>query len=161
MTTSRGACALLLALVLLAGGCGASSAPIATTPLEDASVIGPRQFLADAAAAAAAVRDFAAVLDGSQDLTTPARLSLLADALEDPTVRARLMAQRLAAARLADRRLEEERRRVAPALGAVVSAMDEVLRASRAGNGAAAAAASARLAEAARVLREVGSSGAG
>ena len=88
-------------------------------------------------------------------MAAPSRLAAVAGRLAEPAERTRLMAQRLAAARLADRRLEEERRRVAPALAKVVGAMDEVLAAAR-GGGSDAAGASRRFAEAVDALRGAG-----
>jgi hypothetical protein len=122
---------LLVGAALLLGGCGASSAPVATTPLDDGASVSPRRFLADAAAAADAVRDFVTVLDKAGPEATRPRMAAAARELPAPLERARLMAQRLTAAKLVDQRLEAERARVAPALSAVIETMDAVLKAAR------------------------------
>lgn len=145
----------MLAAALLLAGCGATSAPVATAPLAEGASLTPRQFLADSAAAADAVRDFAAVLDDIGPVAVPSRLTAAADRLADPAARARLMSRRLAAGRLADRRLESERARVAPALDVVVDAMDELLGRISAGDGPGAATASRRFSTALSALAAV------
>lgn len=147
---------LLVGVALLLGGCGTPSAPVATAPLEDGTSVSPRRFLADAAAAAAAVRDFADVLDRAGPEATPARMGAAARDLPEPLERARLMVRRLSAARLVDQRLEAERVRVVPRLSAVIETMDAVLKAARNSDAEAMAIASTRLAAALDAARTAG-----
>lgn len=148
--------ALLVGVALLFGGCGAPSAPVATAPLDDGTSVSPRRFLADAAAAAAAVRDFAIVLDKAGPEATAVRMAAAARDLPEPLERARLMVRRLSAARLVDQRLETERARVAPPLLAVVEEMDTVLEAARDSDAEAMARASRRFAAALEAARTAG-----
>lgn len=147
---------VLVGALLLVGGCGTSSAPVATAPLDEGTTVSPRRFLADAAAAAAALRDFATVLTKAGPEATPVRMAAAARDLPEPMNRARLMVQRLSAAKLVDQRLEAERARVAPALSVVIGAMDAVVVAARDGDATAMVRASTRFSAALDAARTAG-----
>lgn len=156
MNLRRAVAALLLAAAAAFGAaCGEADAPVATTTVPDGTTVPAKRYLADVAAAAAATRDVAAVLRSGATVATPARLTALASALEEPAGRTRVLAQRLTAARLADSRLEGQRAQVAPSYRAVSVAVDDLLRASEDGDAAAAVAASTRLAASLDSLRAV------
>jgi hypothetical protein len=86
----------------------------------------PQRYLADSAAAAAAVREFSQELAAIGPTATRARLRAVAPELGPPLQRAARLAGRLSAERLADHRLEAQRLRVTPLLAEVVAAMGEV-----------------------------------
>ncbi|MDX6645075.1 MAG: hypothetical protein QOK40_802 [Miltoncostaeaceae bacterium] len=117
-----------------------------------------RQYLADAAAVAAAVRDFAAVLASAGPRATPAGLRGVTPSLVGALRRAEAAAAQLETGRLADERLEAQRERTLPALTSVLTAMRDVARAARFGKAAATAAATGRLGAALAALRASGSS---
>jgi len=128
-----------------------------TTPVATAGQIEPRRYLADAAAVAAAARDFAAILASAGQRTTPAALRHVTPALVGALRRAEAAASEIAAARLVDGRLEAQRERTVPALSSVLTAMRDVVRAARVGDVRAAASATNRLGAALTALRSSGS----
>ncbi len=142
--------ALAISLGLLSG-CGNATAPPTTMAAEGASV-GPDRYLADAAAAADAVRAFSTALRGVGSPATAQRLKAVVSKLDPPLERAKLAGQRLSAERLADRRLDEQRARSAAGFAAAVDAMTRVRDAAAAGNAAAARSASTQLAQALATL---------
>jgi hypothetical protein len=138
-------------------GCGGDQVAAPTAPVASGAEIDPRQYLADAAAAAAAVRDFATIIAGAGPRTTPAGLRRITPALVTAMRRAEAAAAQLSTGHLADERLEAQRERTAPALASVLTAMRDVARSARVGNGRAAAAAASRLGAALTALRASGS----
>jgi hypothetical protein len=116
----------------------------------------PQRYLADSAAAAAAVRDFSLQLAGIGPTATRARLRAVAPELGPPLQRAARIAARLSAERLADHRLEAQRRRVTPLLAEVVQAMSDVNGASAAGEPRRAVPAIRRFTEAVDALAKEG-----
>jgi chromosome segregation ATPase len=117
--------------------------------------VGSQLYLADTAAAAAAVSDFAAVLSDIAPQPRPAQLKAIADRLAEARDRAAAMAARLDAERLEDQRLENQREEAAAALAAAVAAMDALEDAARRGDREAAATASARFTAAVGELRSL------
>lgn len=148
-----GAVACAAAALGLAG-CGGGSLEASTDALPDGTEISPRTYLADADAAARAIREFSGQLEEIGPVARPARLRELAPSLAVSLAAADSAAGRLAAARLADSRLEAQRARVAPLLDDVVAAMAEVTRYAAAGQPVPAAAAVDRFATAVRALQE-------
>lgn len=139
-----------LALVMSLGiltGCGNSTGPPTTSASVGASV-GADRYLADTAAAADAVRVFAAALDTTGAPATPELLKGLVPHLDPPLARAKLAGQRLSAEVVADRRLEEQRSRSAASFATTVTAMERVRDAAAAGDPAAARTASIELTQA-------------
>lgn len=116
------------ALALLAGcGGGDQSLPVATAPLQEGVEVDPQVYLSDSAAAAQAVRDFSAALEGLGPVVRPAALRQAAPALAEAQQRAARAASRLSAQRLADARLEGQRGTVSGPLERVVEAMAAVV----------------------------------
>lgn len=115
----------------------------------------PQRYLSDASAAAAAVTEFSAALEGVGEVARPAALRRAAPALRSALEQAAVLGDGLAAQRLQDRRLEVQRDRAADALAVVVDAMRQVVAASEAGDGARAAAAAADYATAVGELRSM------
>jgi hypothetical protein len=146
---------LVAALLLALAGCGGAP-PTATRTLATGSQVGPQRYLADTAEGAAAVRDFAAVLDRMAVGTTPARIRGLAAGLDAPLARARLAKQRLGAERLEDRRLESQRKAAAAGYASVLGWMERTASAAHAGNQAALRSAAVGLRRAVERLRAVG-----
>lgn len=143
--------ALALSLGLLIG-CGDAPAPPTTTAATGAAV-GADRYLADTAAAADAVRAFAAALGAIGTPATPERLKAIVPQLDPPLERAKLAGQRLSAEVVADRRLDEQRSRTAAGFATAVTAMQRVRDAAAAGDAAAAKAASTELAATLSALR--------
>lgn len=143
--------ALALSLGLLIG-CGDAPAPPTTTAATGVAV-GADRYLADTAAAADAVRAFAAALGAIGTPATPARLKAIVPQLDPPLERAKLAGQRLSAEVVADRRLDEQRSRTAAGFATTVTAMQRVRDAAAAGDAAAAKAASTQLSAALSALR--------
>ena len=138
------------ALVMLLGiltGCGNSAGPPTTSATVGASV-GADRYLADTAAAAHAVRVFAAVLDTKGAPATPELLKRMVSQLDPPLAQAKLAGQRLSAEVVADRRLEAQRSQSAASFATTVTAMERVRDAAAAGDPAAARAASIELTQA-------------
>lgn len=147
--------AIIAAIPLLVAGCGANAGP-PTTTVAAGTVVTPERYLADTAAAAAAVRAFAVELGGigtAEVPATPARLRALAPLLDPPLATARLVRDRLSAERLADQRLDRQRALRAEQFAAAVSVMERVRTASAAGDAAAASAAADELRQTLEVLR--------
>lgn len=143
------------AAVLAAGGCGGGgSLEASTTPLPVGTEVGAHRYLADSAGAAAALRDFARVLDGVPEPATPAALQRAGERLREPLMRAERISARLSAARLADRRLERQRARAAEELVAAVATMRRVTEAAEAGDARAAARAADDLRQRLSALRQ-------
>ena len=132
-------------------GCGNSTPPPTTTATDGASV-GSDRYLADTAAAAAAVRGFVQALGEVGTPATPERLKALVSKLDPPLERAQLAGQRLTAERLADRRLDEQRTRSAAGFAVAVEAMNRVRDAAAVGNAAATKTASTQFAQALAAL---------
>ena len=150
-------CVVTFALVMslsVVSGCGNSTPPPTTTATDGASV-GSDRYLADAAAAAAAVRVFAIALGEVGTPATPERLKALVSKLDPPLERAQLAGQRLTAERLADRRLDEQRMRSAARFAVAVDAMKRVRDAAAAGDPTTARTASTDLAQALSTLSGV------
>ena len=147
---------LVMSLSVMSG-CGNSTPPPTTTATDGASV-GSDRYLADAAAAADAVRAFSVALGNVGSPATSERLKAIAPELDRPLERAQLAGQRLAAERLADRRLDEQRARSAAGFAVAVDAMKRIRDAAAAGNALAAETASNELAGA---LAALGSAAAG
>jgi hypothetical protein len=97
-------------------------------------VVSAERYLADAVAAAAAAREFAAVLEPLGPALGAPELRRVVPRLDAALTRARLAGQRLGAERLEDRRLEEGRSRAAPFYALVVEAMEAVVDAARRGD---------------------------
>ena len=122
----------LVAVGLTAGtiaiGAGCTGEPMApsTAPVSDGSQVSAQRYLADSAAFAAVVRDFAGRLEHLGPVARPAGLREAAPDLAAALQRADALAERLAGERLQDARLEAQRARVAPRAAAVVAAMVEV-----------------------------------
>jgi hypothetical protein len=129
-------CFVAAALALGGAACGDGSLEVATAPLPDGAEVPSQRYLADVDAAAAAIRDFAAVLDRVGPVARPARVRALAPGMGEAVGRANAMVDRLAAQRLADARLEAQRERALPVLREVVAAMRAVAEASAAGDAA-------------------------
>lgn len=110
-------------------------------------------YLADTAAAVRAVADFTAVLSGLAPDPLPVQLRAEYPRLAEARDRTALLAERLGAERLEDRRLEEQRQDVSAILDDVVSAMDDLTSAARAGAPKLAEAASADFSQAVGRLR--------
>jgi len=146
---------LAAALLIALAGCGGAPAP-ATRTLPAGSQVGPQRYLADSAEGAAAVRDFAAVLDRMAVGTTPARIRRLAGDLDAPLARVRLARQRLGAERLEDRRLEAQREAAAVRYATVLGWMERTAVAAHAGNQRTLGAATVGLRRAVEALRAVG-----
>lgn len=140
----------------LAAGCGSegSLAP-STAPLREGTQVSPQRYLADAAAAAAAVSDFSIALASVGEVARPVTLRRAAPELRASLERVAALSARLDAQRLQDRRLEVQRDRAADALDAVLTAMTQVVEAAEAGDGAAAAAAAGEYSTAVGVLRSL------
>ena len=115
----------------------------------------PQRYLADSAAAAAAVGDFTAVLDELAPTARKARLMATAPRLDAAATRASAIIGRIDAQRLEDRRLEDQRARAAAALDDVEVAMRVVTDAARAGAPARMERASAQYADAVAALRGI------
>jgi hypothetical protein len=155
------AAAVAGALVLAAGGCGGGgSLEASTTPLPAGTQVGAHRYLADSAGAAAAVRDFATVLEGIPEPATPAALQRAGERLREQLMRAERISARLSAARLADQRLERQRARASGDLAAAVATMRRVTEAAEAGDARAAARAADDLRRRLSALR-AGAGGAG
>ncbi len=144
---------LVVSLAALSG-CGGSTGAPTTTAAAGASV-GADRYLADTAAAAAAVRGFAAALDTKGATATPQLLKSLVPQLDPPLATAKLAGQRLSAEVVADRRLEEQRSRSAASFAKTVTAMERVRDAAAAGDAATARTASAELTQALTTLSGV------
>jgi len=138
--------ALVMSLGILTG-CGNSAGPPTTSATVGASV-GADRYLADTAAAAHAVRVFAAVLDTKGAPATPELLKRMVSQLDPPLAQAKLAGQRLSAEVVADRRLEAQRSQSAASFATTVTAMERVRDAAAAGDPAAARAASIELTQA-------------
>jgi hypothetical protein len=143
--------ALAVSLGILTG-CGNSTGPPTTSATTGASV-GADRYLADTAAAADAVRVFAAALDTKGAPATPERLKALVPQLDPPLARAKLAGQRLSAEVVADRRLDKQRSQSAAGFATTVTAMERVRDAAAAGNPGAARTASIELTQALTALR--------
>ena len=124
-----------------------------TTSATVGAAVGADRYLADTAAAADAVRAFAAALDTKGAPATPALLKGLVPQLDPPLTRAKLAGQRLSAEVVADRRLEEQRRQSAASFATTVTAMERVRDAAAAGDPAAARTASIELTQALTALK--------
>ena len=101
--------------------------------MPDGAQVSPQRYLADSAAAAAAVNAFSAVLDEVAPTAGKERIFAVAPRLEAAYTQTSAIADRLGAQRLEDRRLEAQRARAAAALDAVVVAMRLVSDAAGAG----------------------------
>jgi hypothetical protein len=110
----------------LVAACGGEPVPAPTTSLPAGAEVSPREYLADSAYGAAAVRRFVAVLDGLGPSLTAAEARGAVPGLRDAAEDARLAWGRLSAARLEDTRLERQRRRVVPPLQRAVLAMESI-----------------------------------
>lgn len=142
----RGIVTFTLAMTLgVLSGCGNATAPPTTSAAQGTSV-GADRYLADSAAAAAAVRAFAAALDTKGAPATPELLKAMVPQLDPPLARAKLAGQRLSAEVVADRRLDEQRSRSAASYAKTVTAMERVRDAAAAGDAATARTASTELA---------------
>ena len=137
--------ALVMSLGALSG-CGNSAAPPTSSATVGASV-GADRYLADTAAAAEAVRAFAAALDTQGVPATPEILKAKVPQLDPPLARAKLAGQRLAVEVVADRRLDEQRGRSALSFAKTITAMERVRDAAAAGDAATAQTASTELAQ--------------
>lgn len=125
--------AALVAAVALVAGCGGAD-PVTTGAIPAGTLVAPEQYLADANAAAGAVRDFALVVNRlPQPLTEPA-VRAAALELAEPLARAQAAHARISAERLADQRLETQRGAARTALGAVVTEMGRVTNAAQEGD---------------------------
>lgn len=153
----RHLCAAVL-LIAAAAGCGGAPGP-PTTTLTDGTTVGADRYLADAAAGAAAVRAFTAVLGEVAPAATPSALQRLAPRLETPLASARLVSQRLSAARLDDQRLESQRGRDAASFAATVTAMERVHGAAVAGDPSEAQAAARELEISLAAMRSAATTG--
>jgi hypothetical protein len=120
-------------------GCGDRSLEASTAPLAAGTRVSPQRYLADAAAAAAAVNDFSSILEEIAPTAGDARLRAIAPRLAAAFTRSQAMAGRIDGQRLEDRRLEAQRAAAATSLNAVVMAMDRVVVAARAGRAVAVA----------------------
>lgn len=119
--------------------------------------VSSQRYLADAAAGADAARDFVAILADAGPQITMVELRSLADSLEEPLSRARLVAARLANERLEDARLESQRALAASGFEAVVRQMEAVREAAGANDPRRTVDAADRLSAALEALRvEVG-----
>jgi hypothetical protein len=114
-------------------GCGGSTGPPTTTVANGTTVAADR-YLADTAAAAEAVRAFAATLSAVPAPATPERLKAIVPQLDPPLTRAKLAGQRLSAEVLADRRLDEQRSRGAVGYASAITAMERVRNAAATGD---------------------------
>lgn len=124
-----------------------------TTSATVGASVGADRYLADTAAAAAAVRVFAAALDTKGAPATPELLKGLVPQLDPPLTRAKLAGERLGAEVVADRRLEEQRSQSAARFATTVTAMERVRDAAAAGDPAAARTASLELTQALTALK--------
>ncbi|WP_217923395.1 hypothetical protein [Miltoncostaea oceani] len=142
---------------MAAAGCGGGGASLApsTAPLTDGTEVSPQRYLADTAAAAAAVNAFSDALSDVGATARPATLRRVARELQEPFDTTVAISERLAAARLQDRRLEAQRGRAAPLLADVVDAMTLVVNAAEAGDPEAAEVASTEFSTAIGELRKL------
>ena len=124
-----------------------------TTSATVGASVGADRYLADTAAAADAVRVFAAALDTKGAPATPELLKGLVPQLDPPLTRAKLAGQRLSAEVVADRRLEEQRSQSAASFATTVTAMERVRDAAAAGDPVAARTASLELTQALTALK--------
>ena len=124
-----------------------------TTSATVGASVGADRYLADTAAAADAVRVFAAALDTKGAPATPELLKGLVPQLDPPLTRAKLAGQRLSAEVVADRRLEAQRRQSAASFATTVTAMERVRDAAAAGDPAGARTASIELTQALTALK--------
>ena len=115
----------------------------------------PQRYLADTAAAAAAVNDFSAVLAEAGPVASAAKLVALAPRLEAARARTSSIADRLDAQTLEDRRLEAQREKAAAALDEVIVAMQLVTDAATAGKPVVASEAAGRYATSVSSLRSL------
>ena len=115
-------------------GCGASSIPPQTTTLPAGTRVGPREFLADSAATAAAIRSFADALGANGSTLTDAQAKASAPLLASDYQQAQTGYGRLAAQRVDDARLDAQRQAVVDKLGPVVVQMSDITTAARAGD---------------------------
>jgi hypothetical protein len=152
----RRLCATLL-LIPAVAGCGGAPGP-PTTTLTDGTTVGADRYLADTAAAAAAVREFNSELAVVAPSVTRQALQRVAPRLEPSLSSARLVSQRLSAARLEDQRLEAQRGRDADAFAATVLAMERVHGAAVAGDPGAALAAARELQASVATMRATAAS---
>lgn len=125
--------AALAAAVITVAGCGGGSLEASTDPVAEGTELSPRRYLADAAASAAAIRDFSAQLEEIGPVARPAALRELAPQLAVSLAAADTALGRLEAARLADTRLEAQRAASVPLLQDVVDTMAAVTRHAAAG----------------------------
>lgn len=151
---------LALALIALGSlgvaGCGGDPLAETTVPLAPGASVSPQRYLADAAAAASAVRGFTdAVAAVGPQVGRPALLAN-AEQIAAARDRAAAIATRLEDQRLDDARLEAQRQAGAVALGDVVTAMDLLATAAERGRPEAFENASKRYAEAVGALARVG-----
>lgn len=138
---------------LVVAGCGGGSLEASTDTLPDSTEVSPRRYLADADAAATAIRDFSAQLEAIGPVARPAKLRELAPSLAVSLGAANTAVARLRAARLVDARLEAQRREAVPLLEDVVDGMAAITTAAAAGQPAPTAEAVADFTAAVETLR--------
>lgn len=156
----RSAAAVLVAVALAAIACGCGSAgPVTTGTIAVGSTVSQEQYLADARAAAAAIRDFAAVVNALPNPLSREALTASAPALAEPLARAEAVQARIAAERLEDQRLESQRGKVRTANAAVIAVMGRLKNAAQAGDMPGAKQAAADLQVAVEALRAIGVAG--
>lgn len=117
----------------------------------------PQRYLADSAAAAAAVGDFSDALAGIAPTPTVRTLRAAFPRLDADADRASAIIQRIRDERLEDRRLEQQRARAADALGDVETTMRLVADRARTGTPAGVADAASRYSDAVAGLKDIAS----
>ncbi len=147
-----------VALAALTSGCG-SAGPVTTGTIAVGTTVSQEQYLADTRAAAGAIRDFAAVVNGLPNPLTREALTEAAGAMADPLARAEAVQTRLVAERLEDQRLESQRGKVRTANAAVIAGMGRMRNAAQAGDMPGAKQAAADLQASVEALRAIGVGG--